>query len=95
MKKNTFRFCVTCDKIKLFKYNKKIGHSECVKCKSRFAIKNINDIQIEVEKRFVKKILRATEEYKQNGYNKKYFGLFKHNFMKAVDWKQNIELNYI
>ena len=31
------RICLNCDKLRTFKYNKFVGHSECIHCGSRFA----------------------------------------------------------
>ena len=36
----SFRFCLSCDQLTSFKYNKVIGHSECTTCGARFAVKN-------------------------------------------------------
>jgi Zn ribbon nucleic-acid-binding protein len=36
---NTHRYCLACEKKTQFAYNRNIGHSECVECGGRFALR--------------------------------------------------------
>lgn len=49
------RYCHRCREITKFQLNKNIGHSECINCGSRLAIKN---------KKVIKKIIKRTYNYR-------------------------------
>lgn len=54
----TLRYCVVCERNALFQYNKRIGHSECIKCGGRFAQaykdgSALKDLRRYIEQRFI------------------------------------------
>lgn len=56
------RFCISCDEVRTFIYNRYIGHSECVKCGGRKALQEVPSNNIDANN--IKKIRKLEEEIK-------------------------------
>lgn len=51
----TKRYCVKCAEIKNFELNKNIGHSECMNCGARFAVRKPKRIKQSIDKEYQKR----------------------------------------
>lgn len=58
---DTKRFCLVCDDIKTFKFDKIIGHSKCCKCGNRFGVAPDNTVLIHFQEK-----IKKLEEYYNN-----------------------------
>jgi hypothetical protein len=65
MKSDTYRYCTSCREIQKFRFNKNIGHSECLDCGARFAIKDKEKIIGFIIKKYEKMIADADKWLKQ------------------------------
>jgi len=45
---NSKRFCVACEKVRGFRYNRNVGHSECNECGGRIAVDQNNPVLVDL-----------------------------------------------
>ena len=61
------RYCLNCEKVTTFKYNKNIGHSECNICGGRLAV-NSTTLEIKFFLDKIKTLKSELENYQKNKF---------------------------